>query len=122
MGTTRRLPSQHQNALTRSYGPRTTDYGLMSSHDAIIIGGGPAGSAAAISLAQQGARVLLLEEKRMPREKLCGEFITAECFPSLGRLGVMERMVVAGARRVSRVSLVAPNGRTVQTQVSNMSD
>ena len=51
----------------------------MFKYDAIIVGGGPAGSSAAISLAEGGARVLLLEEKRMPRGKLCGEFITPEC-------------------------------------------
>lgn len=94
----------------------------MSGYDAIIIGGGPAGTSAAISLSQHGARVLVLEEKRMPREKLCGEFITPECFPTLQRLGVMERMIAAGAQKVRRVSLVVPSGKSVQTQVSGMSD
>ena len=94
----------------------------MSTCDAIIIGGGPAGSSAAISLSQHGARVLVLEEKRMPRGKLCGEFITPECFPTLERLGVMERMIAAGAQKIYRVSLVAPSGKMVTTCVSGMSD
>ena len=33
----------------------------------------------------------MLEEKRMPRGELCGEFITPECFPTLKRLGVQDR-------------------------------
>jgi len=94
----------------------------MFDYDAIIIGGGPAGSSAAISLSLRGARVLVLEEKRMPRGKLCGEFITPECFPTLERLGVMHRMLAAGAKRVSRVSLVAASGKSVQTHISKMSD
>jgi flavin-dependent dehydrogenase len=94
----------------------------MSHYDAIIIGGGPAGSSAAISLSLKGARVLVLEEKHMPRGKLCGEFITPECFPTLERLGVMHRMLAAGAKGVSRVSLVAASGKSVQTQISKMSD
>ena len=94
----------------------------MSTYDAIIIGGGPAGSSAAISLSQHGARVLVLEEKRMPRGKLCGEFITPECFQTLERLGVMERMIAAGAQKITRVSLVVPSGKTVTTYVSGMSD
>jgi flavin-dependent dehydrogenase len=94
----------------------------MSEYDAIIIGGGPAGSSAAISLSLQGARVLVLEEKHMPRGKLCGEFITPECFPSLERLGVMQRMLAAGAEKVTRVSLVVAGGKSVQTQISKMSD
>jgi len=94
----------------------------MSGYDAIIIGGGPAGSSAAISLSQRGAQVLVLEEKRMPRGKLCGEFITPECFPTLQRLGVMERMVAAGAQKIVRVSLVVASGKSVETHVSKMSD
>jgi len=48
-----------------------------------IIGGGPAGCAAAIIAARKGARVLLLERTRFPRHKVCGEFVSAE---SLGLL------------------------------------
>jgi flavin-dependent dehydrogenase len=94
----------------------------MSIYDAIIIGGGPAGSSAAISLSQHGARVLVLEEKRMPRGKLCGEFITPECFPTLRRLGVMDRLLSAGAQKILRVSLVVASGKSVQTLVAGMSD
>jgi flavin-dependent dehydrogenase len=94
----------------------------MSDYDAIIIGGGPAGSSAAISLSLLGARVLVMEEKRMPRGKLCGEFITPECFPTLERLGVMHHMLAAGAKKISRVRLVAPSGKSLQTHISKMSD
>jgi flavin-dependent dehydrogenase len=52
-------------------------------YDLIVIGGGPAGTAAAITAARGGARVLLLERGRFPRHKVCGEFVSAE---SLGLL------------------------------------
>lgn len=94
----------------------------MLQYDAIIIGGGPAGSSAAICLAEGGARVLLLEEKRMPREKLCGEFITPECFPTLQRLGVMDRMLAAGAQKIEHVSLVVSSGKSVSSHMSEMSN
>ena len=47
-------------------------------YDLIIIGGGPAGTSAAISAVRQGASVLLLERGRFPRHKVCGEFVSAE--------------------------------------------
>src|SRR5512138_1987806 len=94
----------------------------MTSYDAIIIGGGPAGTSAAITLAGRGIRVLLLEEKRMPRAKLCGEFITPESFPTLERLGVMAAMMEAGAQRLTQLSLVVASGKRVRMPVAAMSD
>lgn len=60
--------------------------------DVAIVGGGLAGSAAAITLARQrpGARVVLLEQKSYPSDKLCGEFLSPECGPLLARLGVLQ--------------------------------
>jgi geranylgeranyl reductase family protein len=94
----------------------------MSKYDVIIIGAGPAGSTAAICLAERGLNVLVLEEKRMPREKLCGEFITPECFPTLKRLAVMNRMLALGAQKITRLSLVVASGKSVDAPISGMSD
>ncbi|HVG19086.1 MAG TPA: NAD(P)/FAD-dependent oxidoreductase [Blastocatellia bacterium] len=94
----------------------------MRNYDVIIIGGGPAGSSAATRLALRGVSVLVLEEKRMPREKLCGEFITPESFPTLNRLGVMDRMLAAGAQKITRLSLIVAGGKSVEAPISGMSD
>ncbi|HEY2116819.1 MAG TPA: FAD-dependent oxidoreductase, partial [Candidatus Angelobacter sp.] len=54
-----------------------------AQYDLIVVGGGPAGSACAITAARLGAKVLLLEKDRFPRQKVCGEFVSPE---SLGLL------------------------------------
>ena len=45
-------------------------------YDAVVVGAGPAGSAAAAMLAQSGRDVLLLEKASFPRSKVCGEFLS----------------------------------------------
>ena len=56
------------------------------NYDLIVIGGGPAGSAAAITASRGGARVLLLERGRFPRHKVCGEFVSSESLQILHTL------------------------------------
>lgn len=62
----------------------------MKPSDALIIGGGPAGSAAAILLAKAGWRVMLVERKEFPRRKVCGEYLSATNWPLLESLGISE--------------------------------
>jgi flavin-dependent dehydrogenase len=54
----------------------------------VIVGAGPAGSSAAIRLANSGRSVLLIDKARFPRHKLCGEFVSPECLDHLNDLGV----------------------------------
>lgn len=81
--------------------------------DVIIAGGGPAGASASIHLAMRGARVLLAEQKKFPRAKLCGEFISPECVPHFERLGVAERMLAARPTALTETVFYAPGGKSV---------
>jgi flavin-dependent dehydrogenase len=51
--------------------------------DLAIIGGGPAGSAAALEARRRGLKVAIWERARFPRDKVCGEFVSAESVPLL---------------------------------------
>jgi len=84
-----------------------------NTFDVAIAGAGPAGSSAAIELALAGARVLLLEEKKFPRPKLCGEFISPECLTHFKRLGVMDQMSAAGGAAVSETVFYSRHGNSV---------
>jgi menaquinone-9 beta-reductase len=84
-----------------------------NSYDVIIAGGGPAGTGAAIQLAGEGARVLLIEEKKFPRAKLCGEFISPECLAHFKRLGVFDQMTSAGGTALSETVFYSRRGHSV---------
>lgn len=81
--------------------------------DVIIAGGGPAGASAATLLAMRGARVLLAEQKKFPRAKLCGEFISPECVLHFERLGVLDRMLAAHPARLSETVFYSRKGKSV---------
>jgi flavin-dependent dehydrogenase len=81
-----------------------------NSYDVVIVGGGPAGACAAIHLAASGARVLLAEQKKFPRAKLCGEFISPECLTHFERLGVAEQMRAAGGACLTETLFYSRSG------------
>jgi flavin-dependent dehydrogenase len=56
--------------------------------DAVVIGGGPAGTATAILLARVGWRVILVEQDEFPRRKVCGECVAAGTLALLDDIGI----------------------------------
>jgi len=83
------------------------------NHDIVIAGAGPAGSALAILLARRGLKVLLLEKSRFPRQKLCGEFLSPECWWSFERLGLSELIARTGGTEIRGACIVSPAGELV---------
>src|SRR3954469_13769192 len=77
----------------------------------IIIGGGPAGSVAGAPPARGEWRVTLAEQHRFPRDKVCGECLSALGAEVLGRLGLFDSIRPLGAVRLGRTLLHAPSGR-----------
>lgn len=68
------------------------------TYDLAVIGGGPAGCAAAILASRNGAKVLLLERGRFPRHKVCGEFVSAES------LGLLKELLTNDLRNLISVA------------------
>lgn len=81
--------------------------------DVAIAGAGPAGTSAAIHLATSGARVILIEQKKFPRSKLCGEFISPECLRHFERLGVANQMLATGGASLTRTVFYSHSGRSL---------
>jgi geranylgeranyl reductase family protein len=84
--------------------------GAGDLRDVIVIGGGPAGSAAATFLARDGHDVLLLDEARFPRDKVCGESVSPGAWRLLRELGVEEAVRALAPQPIHGMRLVAPDG------------
>jgi menaquinone-9 beta-reductase len=78
--------------------------------DVAVVGGGPAGSAAALWLARLGHDVVLLDEARFPRDKICGESVSPGAWQQLEDMGVAPAVRRAGARPIAGMCLTAPDG------------
>ena len=73
--------------------------------DVIVVGAGPAGSSAALRLAQAGLDVLVLEKARFPREKVCGDGLTPRAAEAVAHLsnGQSLRFPVQGTSKRNAV-------------------
>jgi flavin-dependent dehydrogenase len=86
-------------------------------YDLIVVGGGPAGTSAAIHCARRGAHVLLLERGRFPRHKVCGEFVSAESLDLLAALLAPQHVrLFSQAIRIPRARVFL-DGCTLQAPV-----
>jgi menaquinone-9 beta-reductase len=73
-----------------------------------IAGAGPAGTSAAIAASLTGARVDIYERSRMPRHKVCGEFLSPEILDPIDRLGLSSAVYAKGPSRIERLRLRFP--------------
>ncbi len=80
--------------------------------DVLVIGAGPAGSACAQWLAQQGLDVVLVDQQAFPRDKVCGDGLIPDAHRALQRLGVHAE-VMAQAQAVRHVACIGPRGGRV---------
>ena len=80
---------------------------MPMSYDALMIGGGPAGAIAALMLAKAGWSVAVIEKKRFPRRKVCGEFISATNLPLLEHLGLVQAFLDMAGPPVRTTGLFA---------------
>jgi len=79
--------------------------------EAIVVGGGPGGSALAAALARGGRRVLLLDKASFPRHKACSEYINAGGVQLLDEIGMLAEVIAAGGHRMEAMKVHSPHGQ-----------
>lgn len=86
--------------------------------DLVVVGAGPAGSAAALGAlrTRPGASVLLLDRADFPRDKACGDGIAAHALDELVALGVADP--VHGYPPLRRLEIRGPAGGIVRGEMA----
>ena len=115
--------------LTRSTAPGTAPgTAPADKYDLAIVGAGPAGCAAALVAARAGLRAVVVDRSEFPRDKTCGDGLTAQALRLLDELGITPSDLTdaapeaMGYRPVAEVALRSPSGRVVELPLPRRGD
>jgi len=84
--------------------------------DVAVVGAGPAGTAAAIELAREGHTVTIVDKATFPRDKVCGDGLTADALRSLEALGLDPTDIPSWAA-IDDIECHGPSGKSVRLQL-----
>lgn len=87
-------------------------------YDTIIIGGGPAGSTAALYAQRAGLKALLLDKKHFPRDKICGDAISGKSVTYLRELGLLDELRRSPNKVIRNIVFSSPNQRSIKINFS----
>jgi flavin-dependent dehydrogenase len=90
---------------------------LSGAFDVAIVGAGPAGSSAAIELADRGFSAALFERESFPRDKVCGEFLSSRVWPELERWGLARELRRNRVEEIRRAALYFDGDRPAEFEL-----
>ncbi len=88
------------------------------TYDVAVSGAGLAGSSLALRLARVDVKVVLIDQGAFPRDKLCGEYLSPECWGVLGRLDLADDLERSGYQAIHSVRITTPRGREIVADVT----
>ena len=78
-------------------------------YDVIIVGGGPAGSSAALYAKQYGLKTIVLDKSIFPRDKICGDALSGKCIRIMRELDLLEGLNILGGAAINSITFGSPS-------------
>jgi len=78
-------------------------------YDLIVVGGGPAGSTAAIYAAKNGLKTLLVDKQKFPRDKICGDALSGKSVAILRDMELFEKVQALPGAHIQSIVFSSPN-------------
>jgi geranylgeranyl reductase family protein len=102
-------PKRRVSDYTRKFGP--IDKALSDVYEVAIVGAGPAGATCGYFLGKAGRKTLLLEKKKFPREKYCGDAVCKTAIEILDEMGIYQQLLDENKAKIAdNGGMVSPGG------------
>ena len=92
-----------------------------NTFDIIIVGAGPAGSAAGLYASQHGLKILLVDKERFPRDKICGDALSGKSVAILRELNLLEKTQKLPGALIQSIVFSSPDHTTFKIDLSKTS-
>lgn len=87
-------------------------------YDVVVVGAGPAGASAALFARRYGLHVGLIDKRRFPRDKICGDAVARKSLGYMRELGLFERLRTETHEPIDAAVLASPDGTSIRVDLN----
>tara|TARA_A100001011_G_scaffold397695_1_gene499563 strand:+ start:871 stop:2091 length:1221 start_codon:yes stop_codon:yes gene_type:complete len=95
---------------------------MNKSYDIIIIGAGPAGTAAALYANKLGLKTIIVDKSKFPRDKICGDALSGKSVRYMRELGILDELPNLKGSTIRRVTFGSPSHKQFDIHLGNQKD